>query len=186
MSPRSFVRLHRNGCRHWANTMRRRPDNKDASKPRRSAYDKALGLLARREHSRQELAAKLGRQGYAPEEAVAAIDRLKEQRYQDDERFGEALLRSRIAQGYGPMRLRVELKSHGLGDGQIREMMQAEEVDWHALAAAQLRRRYGSAGAGDRAERARRAQFLLRRGFSAATVRSVTHADVDEAADESS
>ncbi|NMW26125.1 recombination regulator RecX, partial [Rhodanobacter denitrificans] len=35
----------------------------------------------------------------------------------------------------------------------------------------------------DPAERTRRAQFLLRRGFAAATVRSVTHADVDEADD---
>jgi regulatory protein len=54
--------------------------------------------------------------------------------------------------------------------------------DWNAAAAAQLRRRFGAAGSVvDAAERARRAQFLLRRGFAAATVRQVTHADVDDA-----
>ncbi len=93
------------------------------------------------------------------------------------------LLRSRIAQGYGPQRLRVELKSHGLADARIRELLDEAEVDWEASAAAQLRRRYGGVGTDDPAERTRRAQFLLRRGFAAATVRSVTHADVDEADD---
>lgn len=162
--------------------MSRRPPDPD--KPRRSAYDKALGLLARREHSRRELKTKLRQGGYQGEETTAAIDRLGEQHYQDDDRFAEVLLRSRIAQGYGPMRLRVELKSHGVGDARIRELLDAAEADWVALASAQLRRRYGGKGVADPAERARRAQFLLRRGFAAATVRNVTHADVDDAADD--
>jgi len=164
--------------------MKRRPGPDDPAKPKRSAYDKALGLLARREHSRKELKTKLRQGGYEGEETADAIDRLGEQHYQDDDRFAEVLLRSRISQGYGPMRLRVELKSHGLADARIRELMDEAEVDWDTSAAAQLRRRYGSAGTSDPAERNRRAQFLLRRGFAAATVRRVTHADVDEAADD--
>nr|WP_193385308.1 regulatory protein RecX [Rhodanobacter fulvus] len=164
--------------------MKRRPGPDDPAKPKRSAYDKALGLLARREHSRKELKTKLRQGGYEGEETTDAIDRLGEQHYQDDDRFAEVLLRSRISQGYGPMRLRVELKSHGLADARIRELMDEAEVDWDASAAAQLRRRYGGAGTSDPAERNRRAQFLLRRGFAAATVRRVTHADVDEAADD--
>lgn len=158
----------------------------DPAKSKRSAYDKALGLLVRREHSRKELKTKLRLGGYAGDEASAAIDRLEEQHYQDDDRFAEMLLRSRIAQGYGPMRLHVELKSHGVTDARIRELMDEAEVDWDASAAAQLRRRYGSAGSADHVERARRAQFLLRRGFAASTVRSVTRADGDEAADDPS
>ena len=164
--------------------MKRRHGPGDPAKPKRSAYDKALGLLARREHSRKELKTKLRQGGYEGEETIAAIDRLGDQHYQDDDRFAEVLLRSRIAQGYGPVRLRVELKSHGLADARIRELLDDAEVDWDASAAVQLRRRYGGAGTNDPAERARRAQFLLRRGFAAATVRSVTHADVDEAADD--
>lgn len=164
--------------------MKRRPGPDDPAKPKRSAYDKALGLLARREHSRKELKTKLRQGGYEGEETVDAIDRLGEQHYQDDDRFAEVLLRSRIGQGYGPMRLRVELKSHGLADARIRELMDEAEVDWDASAAAQLRRRYGGAGTSDPAERNRRAQFLLRRGFAAATVRRVTHAAVDEATDD--
>jgi regulatory protein len=164
--------------------MKRRPDKSEPTKPKRTAYDKALGLLARREHSRRELKTKLRQDGYEGEEATAAIDRLGEQHYQDDDRFAEVLLRSRIAQGYGPMRLRMELKTHGLSDARIRELMEAADADWDASAAAQLRRRYGGGGTADPAERARRAQFLLRRGFAAATVRNVTHAEVDAADDD--
>ena len=159
-------------------------DDPDKAKPKRTAYDKALGLLARREHSRRELSLKLRQGGYEGEEASAAIDRLGDQHYQDDDRFAEVLVRSRAAQGYGPMRLRVELKSHGVTDARIRELLDAAEIDWTASAADQLRRRYGGKAAPDQAERAKRAQFLLRRGFPAATVRSVTHAEVDDAADD--
>lgn len=163
--------------------MKKRDDDPSA-KPKASAYNKALGLLARRDHSRKELHQKLDRSGYARDESSAAIDRLGEQHYQDDDRFAEALIRNRSAQGYGPMRLRAELKSHGLPDARIRSLLDAADIDWAESAAAQLRRRYRTTGTTDPAERARRAQFLLRRGFPAATVRDVTHADVDDAADE--
>ena len=160
------------------------PGEDRPARPKRSAYDKALGLLARREHSRKELKTKLRLGGYDGDETATALDQLGAQHYQDDDRFAEVLLRSRIAQGYGPLRLRVELKSHGVPDVRIRELLEEADADWDAIAAAQLRRRYSATGGADHAERARRAQFLLRRGFSAATVRSVTHAAVDEVADE--
>jgi regulatory protein len=158
-------------------------DRSDKSK-KPSAYSKALGLLARREHSKRELKLKLRQGGYEGVEAGEALDRLGEQHYQDDDRFAEMLVRSRIAQGYGPMRLRAELKSHGLPEARIRAVLDEADVDWVASAAAQLRRRFGGKSPPDAAEKARRAQFLLRRGFPAATVRSVTHADVDDAADD--
>jgi regulatory protein len=145
----------------------------------RSVYDKALGLLARREHSARELKTKLALRGHAAPEAGAAIDRLKAQTYQDDDRFGASLARKRAAQGYGPRRIQAELKSHGLGDAAIRAAIAAVEIDWHTSAAAQLRRHAGNAPASDHAERSKRAQFLLRRGFDAATVRAVTRAEVD-------
>jgi regulatory protein len=158
-------------------------DGSDKKSDKRSAYDKALRLLVRREHSRKELKMKLRQGGYEGDESTAAIDRLGEQHFQDDDRFAEVLVRSRIGQGYGPMRLRLELKSHGLNDVRIRELIDAAEVDWVALAAAQLRRRYTRSETADYAERVKRSQFLLRRGFDAATVHSVTHAEVDETAD---
>ncbi|MEZ2417987.1 regulatory protein RecX [Luteibacter sp. RCC_6_2] len=154
-----------------------------ADRPTRTAYDKALGLLARREHSRRELKQKLERGGFERDESVAALERLGDQGYQDDDRFAGSLVRNRVGQGYGPARIRAELRSQGIADARIRELIEAADVDWHDLAANQLRRRYGKPSA-DPAERARRAQFLLRRGFAAATVRVLTHADAEDADDD--
>lgn len=161
--------------------MKRRNHN---DRPKPSAYDKALGLLARREQSRLELKRKLGQGGYEPDEAAAALDRLGEQRYQDDERFAGMLVRNRAGQGYGPVRIRMELKTHGVDDTTIDQLLEEADTDWLASAAGQLHKRYGGKPPADHAERAKRAQFLLRRGFSAATVRNVTHAEVDDADDD--
>ncbi|HXE78600.1 MAG TPA: regulatory protein RecX [Rhodanobacter sp.] len=148
-----------------------------------SAYDRALRMLARREYSNRELHTRLTQLGHAEAEVAAALARLETAHYQDDQRFAEMLLRSRIAQGYGPLRLHAELKNHGFADARIRELLDAAEVDWDACAVAQLLRRYGTGSPSDRAARVRRAQFLLRRGFAAATVRAATQADVGPSAD---
>ncbi|RAP57605.1 regulatory protein RecX [Oleiagrimonas sp. MCCC 1A03011] len=156
---------------------------KKTDKPRRSAYDKALALLARREQSRHELQERLLRDGYARDEAREALDHLAEDGYQDDARFAEMMVRSRILNGYGPRRIRAELRTHRIGDAQVERQLAEAEVDWLASARTQLHRRYGESPVSDYAERAKRAQFLLRRGFDAATVNSVTRADVDDAVD---
>lgn len=110
----------------------------------RSAYDRALGMLARREYSQRELRARLERAGCDEEESEAAIGKLHEQHYQDDHRFGEMIVRARVGQGYGPARIRAELRSHGLAEAAIRGLIDATQTDWDALAAAQLRKKYGT------------------------------------------
>lgn len=147
--------------------------------PRRPAYEKSLALLARREYSRSELEARLVRDGYDRQETGAALDRLAAEHYQSDQRFAEMLVRNRIAQGYGPRRLQAELRTHGIDDRRIQDLLEGAEVDWARSAMAQLQRRYGDAAAPGFEQRAKRAQFLLRRGFDAATVNRVTRVDVD-------
>ncbi len=160
--------------------MRRFRKDEKKQRDERSAYERGLSLLARREQSQRELRARLEHGGYDETESAEAIERLGEQKYQDDNRFGEMILRARTAQGYGPSRVRAELRSHGLPETAIRTLLDAAHADWNALAAAQLRKKYGNKPAADHSERGRRAAFLLRRGFSAATVRAVTHAEVDD------
>jgi len=160
---------------------RRGPRSPRAVEPKPAdIYGKALGLLARREHSVRELKQKLAIRGHAAAEAGAAIGRLTQQSYQSDERFAASLARKRAAQGYGPQRIHAELKSHGLSDPAVRAALASLDIDWVASAAAQLRRHAGSRAPADHAERGKRAQFLLRRGFDAATVRAVTRAEMDD------
>ncbi|PZQ10516.1 MAG: recombination regulator RecX [Rhodanobacter denitrificans] len=142
-----------------------------------TAYGKALGLLARREHSRAELKTKLARGGHAADEAEAAIASLGSGALQSDARFAAALARSRAGQGYGPRRIVAELKSHAIGDALIREALAELDVDWAASARRQLERQYGAGRAVSPRDRARQAGFLLRRGFDGPTVGAVTRTD---------
>jgi regulatory protein len=138
--------------------MRRRSDN-PADKP--SAYNRALGLLARREHSRRELKTKLASKGYDRGESDSALETLAEGTEQSDERFGEALIRRRVAAGYGPRYIEAELRSHGIAIAEFRS--QLTEVDWRELARSLISKRYGRPA--DRAQRDKAAQYLQRRGF---------------------
>ena len=154
--------------------------------PRKPAdpYQSALGLLTRREHSRRELSRKLRARGVEPGEAEAALDKLGDQRFQSDERFAAMLVRARIAAGHGPARIRAELAAqHGVPHAEIEAAIAAEVeasgVDWADQAAAQLQRRYGTRPAADPAERHKRAQFLLRRGFPPDIVRQALSGDPD-------
>jgi regulatory protein len=122
-------------------TRRRDPDGGTDT---RNAYDRALGMLARREYSQRELRTRLERAGCDEAESQAAIAQLQGQHYQDDQRFGEMLVRTRVGQGYGPARIRVELRSHALTDAAIQALLDAAAVDWIDLARAQLRKKYGA------------------------------------------
>ncbi|HXD83888.1 MAG TPA: regulatory protein RecX [Rudaea sp.] len=141
-----------------------------------SAYDKALGLLARREHSARELKSKLARKGLDADESAAALADLRAKDYQNDARFGDMLVRTRIAGGYGPRWILAELRQHGIAEDEAQALIAAAEPDWPALLRDLVRRRYGAKPAANLAERAKRANFLVRRGFDAATVQSATRA----------
>jgi regulatory protein len=129
------------------------------------------------------LRARLEYAGCDEDESESALRTLQKQHYQDDDRFGEMIVRARVGQGYGPARIQAELRSHGLADAAIRALLDAAEIDWEAMGKAQLRKKYGTKPAADHAERGKRAAFLLRRGFSAATVRIVTHSEVGDTGD---
>jgi len=162
--------------------MARRPSDKSGEP---SAYEKALGLLARREHSARELRSKLERRGFEADENAEALERLRSKDFQNDDRFGEMLVRSRIEGGYGPRWIIAELRTHGIAESRARELIDAAEPDWPALVRRQMQRRYGAKPAANLAERSKRAAFLLRRGFDAATVAVVTRArGMDEANDQ--
>jgi len=149
-----------------------------------SAYDKALGLLARREHSARELKSKLALRGLDPAESAAALEKLRTKDYQSDARFGEMLVRSRIEGGYGPRWIMAELRTHGIAEAGAREMIESAEPDWQQVVRRQLRRRYGARPL-NLAERRKQTAFLLRRGFDAATVKlALGNADPADAPDD--
>ena len=154
-----------------------RPKSKPEEGDKPDAYKKALGLLVRREHSHKELARKLRAKGADAEDAAAALAKLAGQGYQDDTRFADMLVRTRLGAGYGPLHIRAELATHGISDATASELFTEHAPDWPGLAREALRRRYAGRPAKDRAESLKRAHFLQRRGFDAGTIRSATALD---------
>ncbi|WP_192035398.1 regulatory protein RecX [Halomonas sp. YLGW01] len=124
----------------------------------------AIRLLARREYSRHELESRLTAKGHTPAEVAACLDALVEQGLQSDARFAEHFVRSRIQRGQGPRKVRAELDQRGVGRETVDEALNDAEVDWFALAAETLARRFSGPGEGSR-ERAKRERFLAGRGF---------------------
>lgn len=162
------------------------PDDGDVPSPgagrrKRSAPEltpgqRALALLVRREHSRKELTRKLAARGVASDDAVAAVERMTAEGWQDDGRFAEQLVRSRANNGYGPLRVRAELSMHGLDRDAIVAAMEGYDGDWDANARDLVRRRF-SGRLDDRDGRRKAADFLIRRGFTADQVRAATRID---------
>ena len=125
---------------------------------------RAVGLLARREHSRLELARKLADKGFVDEEIEPVLDHLAEEGWQSDRRYAESLIRARSARRYGPDRIANELAQQGVDEGVVADAFAAEPRDWEALAREQLLARYREPPA-DFPDRAKRHQHLVRRGF---------------------
>src|SRR4249919_1709456 len=149
-------------------------------RPEPTPAQRALGLLVRREHSRKELTRKLTTRGVEPEAAVAAVDKLTAAGWQDDQRFAESLIRSRIAAGHGPVRIRAELAMHALDREGVAQALDAAEVDWDEAARDLVRRRFGADVTADRDKQRKAADWLLRRGFTGAQVRAATRFDPED------
>ena len=122
---------------------------------------RALRLLARREHSRAELARKLVPHAPSPEALGALLDELQSRRQLSDERFAEARVRS-LSRKYGAARIRHDLRSKGVAAAIVEGVPRGDELE---RARAILARKYRAPPASFE-ERAKRARFLQGRGFS--------------------
>ena len=140
---------------------------------------RALGMLARREHSRAELARKLAAYAESDEVLAALLDDLEASRLLSDARYVEARLNARGAR-YGNRRLSQELRARGV-DAALVETALAACGDEVARARQVWQRRFGAQPpALDVAGRAKQVRFLMRRGFSGETIRRALGADFDE------
>ena len=135
------------------------------------ARRRALGLLARREHSRAELLAKLVRSGHGRAEAERAVEDLAVRGLVSDERFAEAFICSRIERGGGPLRIRRDLEARGVESSIVGRLLDPDGEEWEPRARGAREKRFGAARPAGRSEAARQARFLLGRGFTRRQVR---------------
>lgn len=127
----------------------------------------ALRLLALREHGRGELRRKLCARGYAEADVERIIEDLAERGLVSDRRTVEVYVAERVRKGFGPLRIRQELRHRGLADELIESGLGRSTREWWEAMSAAHDKRFGPAPAANRKTRAQRARFLEYRGFPA-------------------
>lgn len=139
---------------------------------------RALRYLSAREHSRMELARKLGRYAQEGDDIEALLDKLEAAKLLSQERFSESLVNRRSAR-FGNSRILSELKSHGIDADALTDIKTGLEQDESARAREVWLRKFGTLpdNANDRAKQIR---FLMQRGFSNRAIRAAMRAVDDD------
>jgi regulatory protein len=140
--------------------------------------ERALRLLARREHSRTELARKLQAHVRRGDDLEALLDDLSRRKLLSDERYAEARAHA-LSRKFGAARIARELRAKGLDKGlaeQVSGAARATEVE----RAREVWRRKFRVAPTTREERARHMRFLQSRGFSFDAIRAAVGGGEDD------
>ena len=143
-----------------------------------SLRQRALDLLARREHTRTELQRKLAPHTEDPDEVSELLDELSKRGWLSDARFAESLVHDKQAK-FGATRLAYELRQRGVPDEVVREQLaelKGSELDrarqvWHS--------KFGAMPE-DAKARAKQMRFLQSRGFSLDVIGKILRGTADD------
>ena len=126
---------------------------------------RAVFLLGRREHSAAELKRKLRDKGFAEDAIDEVLADLQTRDWQSDQRFAESIVRQRIENAYGPLKIYADMQQKGIDRAFAEQILAEQNVDWKALAVSRYQRRFGTDEPADDKEQARRQRHLASRGF---------------------
>jgi len=128
-------------------------------------------MLARREHSREELKRKLGGAETVPGELEALIDEFERQGWLSEHRLADQAVV--FARGrYGSRRVLDQLGQKGVTGEPLARATDALKAQELESARAVWRKRFGRPAA-DLAEKAKQARFLAARGFAPEVIQQV-------------
>lgn len=133
--------------------------------------NRAVSLLAVREHGRKELKYKLLQKCPEAQDQPglvdSALDSLEQKGWLSDVRFIEQYVRQACEKGQGPYKIRQALQQRSDVNELIEGYLAMDDQDWADIARASLVKKYGDAQQPSQAkEQARRMRFLQSRGFS--------------------
>ena len=129
-----------------------------------SLRNRALALLARREHTRTELQRKLAPQAEDPQALIDLLDALTQRGWLSDARFAAALVHDKQAK-FGTTRLAYELRERGVEASIIREQLDGLKQSELDRARQVWQTKFGILPE-DAKTRAKQMRFLQSRGFS--------------------
>ena len=136
-----------------------------------------MRFLARREHSRLELARKLARHTEDEEEIERLLDDFEQRGWLSEKRVVEQVAATRRRR-FGARRIAHELREKGIsGDAIDAELPRLRDSEF-AAAREVWRKKFGALPANAR-DKARQIRFLQGRGFDADVIRRVLRSDDD-------
>lgn len=133
--------------------------------------ERALRLLARREHSRAELARKLHRHVAPDDDLEALLDELSGRKQLSDARYAESRAHA-LSRKFGAARIAQELRAKGVDKGLSEGAAAAARSTEVERARAVWTKKFRGVAA-TREERAKQMRFLQSRGFSFDAIRAV-------------
>ena len=136
-----------------------------------SLRNRALGYLARREHSRAGLTRKLEAAGYDAEAIPPLLDQFEEKGWLSDRRFAESWVADHRARA-GSVKLAYDLRQRGVSDDIIDAVIHNARESELDRAREVWQKKFGSPPA-NAAEKARQMRFMLSRGFIPEVIRRV-------------
>jgi regulatory protein len=122
-----------------------------------------MRLLARREHSREELKRKLALHAEEGDDLDSLLEELAKTGWLSDARYAEIAIRSK-ARRYGPVKLAHVLRAKGLDDDAIAAGFRAAGDEGDSNLEAVWKSRFRAPPSSER-ERSRQVRFLQGRGF---------------------
>lgn len=143
------------------------------------ARSTALGFLAYRDRSEEEVRRRLERSGYSESAIEETVTYLIESGLLDDETFAVSYAEGRFRSGgYGPMRIRHDLRRKGVRPSAVERAVDRVfgNHDEQLSTALELGRRRWERLSGEKDDRKRRKKvfgYLVRRGFTHAMVRDI-------------
>jgi regulatory protein len=145
--------------------MPRDPEAPPKKKEPLSLKDTAIGLLARRDYGRAELARRLLHHGAMADEVEAVLDEMTALGFLSDTRYAESLVRQKQGR-YAKRAIAHTLKERGLDrDTAEAALSTLETIDEAEEALTLWRKRFNTPPQNER-ERNRQLRFLLSRGYS--------------------
>lgn len=129
---------------------------------------RALRHLARREHTRHELALKLAPHAESEAEVAQILDDFTQRGWLSERRAAEQIVHARRGR-YGPARIRRDLEARGVpAETAAAALAALKEGELEAVRA--VWKRKFRAPPANAAERAKQARFLLGRGFGSEVI----------------
>lgn len=111
----------------------------------RLALGYAVNLLARREYSEYEIRCKMQEKAFCEEDIEAVISHCRQKNWQSDRRFTENYLNFRAQRGYGPVRIKQELRQlKGISSEIIEDVLSESDIDWNQIALMVLNKKFPS------------------------------------------